>query len=56
MQDKAENTRVPRPEHYEQKGAVTDAIIQTAQDLKEVAIGYGIWKLTEGRPKDPPKE
>jgi hypothetical protein len=68
MHSDAENTRSPRPPGLEiatsrraakeQQRAVTDALIQTATDLKDVGKGvtggYVAWKLTQS--KQPPEE
>jgi hypothetical protein len=48
-----------RPPDQEDRGAVTDALMQTAQDLKEVGLGVGtMWaydKLKGGKGKDKDK-
>jgi hypothetical protein len=50
--------RVRQPQPGEQRGAVTDALIQTAQDLKEVGLGaLGAAAYDQiTKPKDPPKD
>jgi hypothetical protein len=57
MNGEAGSTRAPRPPG-EEKGAVTDMLMQTAQDLKEVGLGvaraYAHGHLK--RPKSPPKD
>jgi hypothetical protein len=56
MNGEAENTRMPHPSG-EQRGLLGDALIQTAQDLKQIGIGalggWGAAKLSQ--PKQPPK-
>jgi hypothetical protein len=51
-------TATSRRPAEEQRGALTDALIRTANDLKDVgkgvAGGYLAWNLTQ--PKQPPEE
>ncbi len=57
MEDQPEHARSPQPQG-EQRGVVTDALLQTANDLKQIGIGaaggYLAAKLAKDsdRPKD----